>query len=69
MTSVACALGPSVNPLQNREIQYVNIVLQYINFLLELNGKAFKCYHISTDFSFQNLNFWNLFDFSAAENT
>jgi hypothetical protein len=28
MTSVACAIGPSVNPLQNREIQHVIIVLQ-----------------------------------------
>jgi hypothetical protein len=27
-TSVACAIGPSVNPLQNRETQHVNIVLQ-----------------------------------------
>jgi hypothetical protein len=26
-TSVACALGPSVKPLQNREAQHVNIVL------------------------------------------
>jgi hypothetical protein len=26
--SVACAVGPSVNPLQNRETQHVNIVLQ-----------------------------------------
>jgi hypothetical protein len=25
-TSVACAIGPSVNPLQNRETQHVNIV-------------------------------------------
>jgi hypothetical protein len=28
LTSVACALGPSVNPLQNKEPQHVNIVLQ-----------------------------------------
>jgi hypothetical protein len=27
-TSVACAVGPSMNPLQNRETQHVNIVLQ-----------------------------------------
>jgi hypothetical protein len=27
-TSMACAIGPSVNPLQNRETQDVNIVLQ-----------------------------------------
>jgi hypothetical protein len=29
-TSVACAIGPSVNPLQNRETQHVNIVLQHM---------------------------------------
>jgi hypothetical protein len=28
MTSVACAIGSSVNPLQNRGTQHVNIVLQ-----------------------------------------
>ncbi len=27
-TGVACAVGPSVNALQNRETQHVNIVLQ-----------------------------------------
>jgi len=27
-TSVACAVDPSVNPLQNKETQHVNIVLQ-----------------------------------------
>ncbi len=27
-TSVACAVGPSVNPLHNRETQHVNIGLQ-----------------------------------------
>jgi len=27
-TSVACAVGPSVNPLQNRETPHVSIVLQ-----------------------------------------
>jgi len=27
-SSVACAVGPSVNPLQNRETQLLNIVLQ-----------------------------------------
>jgi hypothetical protein len=27
-TSVACAIGPSLNPLQNTETQHVNIVLQ-----------------------------------------
>jgi hypothetical protein len=29
-TSVACAIGPSVSPLQNRETQHVNIVLQWM---------------------------------------
>jgi hypothetical protein len=28
ITSVACVVGPSVNPLQKRETQHVNIVLQ-----------------------------------------
>jgi hypothetical protein len=28
VTSVACAIGPSVNPLQNRETQHVKIVMQ-----------------------------------------
>jgi hypothetical protein len=28
LTSVACAIRPSVNPLQNRETQHLNIVLQ-----------------------------------------
>jgi hypothetical protein len=30
MTSVAYDVGPSVNPLQNKETQHVNIVLQCI---------------------------------------
>jgi hypothetical protein len=28
ITSVAYAVGPNVNPLQNKETQHVNIVLQ-----------------------------------------
>jgi hypothetical protein len=28
LTSVACAIRPSVNPLHNRETQHLNIVLQ-----------------------------------------
>jgi H+/gluconate symporter-like permease len=28
LTSVACAVGPSVNPVQNRETLHVNIGLQ-----------------------------------------
>jgi len=39
--SVACAVGPSVNPLQNRETQHVNIVLQCMyQFFEELNMKG-----------------------------
>ncbi len=36
---------------------------------LELNGKASSVTMSSTDLSFQNLVFWNLFEFSAAEIT
>ncbi len=76
-TRVACGLGPSVNPLQNRETHHVNIVLQcrYSNsqirkeIMLELNGKPSSVTTFSTDFSFENLVFWNLFEFSAAEST
>jgi hypothetical protein len=37
--------------------------------MLELNGKASSVTTLSTDFSFQNLIFWNLFEFSAAKVT
>jgi hypothetical protein len=37
--------------------------------MLELNGKSSSVIMFSTDFSFQNLVFWNLFEFSAAEIT
>jgi hypothetical protein len=37
--------------------------------MVELNGKPQSVTTFSTDFSFQNLNFWNLFEFSAAEIT
>jgi hypothetical protein len=37
--------------------------------MLELKGKPSSVTKISTDFSFQNLVFWNLFQFSAAEIT
>ncbi len=77
---MACDIGPSVNPLQNREIQHVNIVLQCMypffeqpkiwkEIMLELNAKPSSVTTSSTDFSFQNLVFWNLFEFSAAEIT
>jgi hypothetical protein len=40
-TSVVCAIGRSVNPLQNRETQHVNIVLQYMyQFFEQQNMKA-----------------------------
>jgi hypothetical protein len=72
VTSVACAIGPSVNPLQNRETQHVNIVLHWMyRFFeqLELNGKPSNVTTFSTDFSSQNLVFWNFFEFSAGEIT
>jgi hypothetical protein len=37
--------------------------------MLESNGKPSSVTTISTDFSFQNLVFWNLLEFSAAEIT
>jgi hypothetical protein len=37
--------------------------------MLELNGKPSSVTSSSTDFSFQNLVFWNLFKFSSAEIT
>jgi hypothetical protein len=37
--------------------------------MLELNGKPSSVIAFSNDFSFQNLGFWNLFEFSAAEIT
>jgi hypothetical protein len=75
--SVACAIGPSVSLIHNREIQHVNIVMFYnvrIDFLnsqiwkeimLELNGKPSSVTMYSIDLSFQNLVFWNLFDILA----
>jgi hypothetical protein len=35
--------------------------------MLELNGKPSNVITLSTDFAFQNLVFWNLFEISAAE--
>jgi hypothetical protein len=76
---VACAVDPSVKPLQNRETQHVNIVLQCMyrffeepnmkKIMLELNGKRSSVTTFSTESSFQNLVFWNLFEFSAVETT
>jgi hypothetical protein len=34
-TNVVCAIGPSVNPLQNRETQPVNIILQCMYWIFE----------------------------------
>jgi hypothetical protein len=36
--------------------------------MLELNGKPSSVTTFSTDFFFQNLVFWNLFEFLVAEN-
>ncbi len=80
-TSVACGISPSVYPLQNSETQHVNIGLQCMypffeqpnmkgsHAWIELNGTPSSVTTFSTDFSFQNLIFWNLFEFSAAEIT
>jgi hypothetical protein len=56
MTSMACAIGPIVNPLQNRETQHVNIVLHCMYWSFEhpnMKGNhawiewwALKCYHL-----------------------
>jgi len=41
LTSVACAIRPSVNPLQNRETQHLNIVLHCMyQFFEQLNMKG-----------------------------
>jgi hypothetical protein len=76
---VAYNIGPSVNPLQNKETQHVSNILQYIidflnnqirkEIMLELNVKHSSVPLFSTDFSFQNLVFWNLFEFSVVEIT
>ncbi len=79
-TNVASAVvGTSVNPLQNRETQHVDIVLQCMyQFFEQPNMKGNYAWidwnpssvtMLSTAFSFQNLFFWNLFEFSVAEIT
>jgi hypothetical protein len=67
---VACVVGSSVKPITtHREIQHVNIILRprYQFFeqpnmkgkIIELNGKPSSVVTMfSTDFSFQNLVFW-----------
>jgi hypothetical protein len=37
--------------------------------MLELNGKSSSVAMSSTNFSFQNLDFWNLFEFSVTKIT
>ncbi len=79
-TSVAYVVGLSVNPLQSKETQHVNIVFQFMYWFFEQqnmkgdraqeqNGNLSSVTTFSTDFSFQNLVFCNLFEFSAAEIT
>jgi hypothetical protein len=52
---------------------FCNVCICFLNsqiwkeIMLELNGKPSSVLAFSTDFSFQNLGFWNLFEFSAAE--
>ncbi len=64
--------------IQNRETQHVNIVLQCVYWFFwtakyerkscfELNDKPSNVTMLSTDFSFQTVVFWNLFEFSRAE--
>jgi hypothetical protein len=50
---------------------FCNVCINFLNsqiwkeFMLELNGKPSSVTTSSTDFSFQYLIFWNLFEFSA----
>jgi hypothetical protein len=71
-----CAIGPSVTHYKIGKFNMWNIVLQCIDFLnsqiwkenmLELNGKPSSVTTFSTDFSFQNLVFQNLFEFWVIE--
>jgi len=51
---------------------YVSIFLNsqiWNEIMLELNDKPSSVTMSSTDFSFQNLVFWNLFEFSVVEIT
>jgi hypothetical protein len=54
---------------------FCNVCFDFLNsqiwkeIMLELNGKLSSFTTSSTDFSFQNLVFWNLFEFSVAEIT
>jgi hypothetical protein len=65
LTSVACAVGPSVNPLQNTKMWtlFCNVRINFLNspiwkeIMLDLNGKLSSVTTFSADFSFQNLVF------------
>jgi hypothetical protein len=52
---------------------FCNVCNDFLNsqmwkeIMLELNGKLSSVTTFSTGFSFQNLVFWNLFEFSVAE--
>ncbi len=54
---------------------FCNVCIDFLNsqiwkeIMLELNGKPSSVTRFSTDLSFQNLVFWNLFEFSVAEIT
>jgi hypothetical protein len=54
---------------------FCNVCMDFLNsqiwkeIMLEFNGKPSSVITSSTDFSFQNLVFWNLFEFSVAEIT
>jgi hypothetical protein len=54
---------------------FCNVCIKFLNsqiwkeIMLELNGKTSSVITFSTDFSFQNLVLWNLFEFPAAEIT
>jgi len=51
-------------------LSHTNQVLNFVGeIMLELNGKPSSVTMSSTNFSFENLVFWNLFEFSAAKIT
>jgi hypothetical protein len=54
---------------------FCNVCIEFLNnqiwkeIMLELNGKPSSVTTSSTDFPFQNLVFWNLFELSMVEVT
>jgi hypothetical protein len=54
---------------------FCNVCIDFLNkqiwkeIMLELDGKPSTSTTFSTDFAFQNLVFWNLFEFSVVEFT